>query len=280
MTWSEIRAPERILTALSWLAVTALGLFIVLPFVLGLVAAMLTPSDLMSRTPTFWPLHPENFWRAWTEARLARYFWNSIVIASISTTGTMVTSILAAYAFARMEFAGKTVLFWLVLGALAIPDLIGIIPNYLLMAKFQLVPSLWAAILPALASGFTTFFLRQHFMGVPVMYDEAARIDGAGPFKILVDIVIPIAWPAIASMALFAFIAQWNSYLWPLIVLRGDTQTVQIALANLQSDARDDAFTDWPLILSASCIVLVPSFLFFIFAERQLVRGAGLGGSK
>lgn len=273
-------SPERIWRVLGWGATALLGLGIVLPFFIGVLAAMLSPSDMMGEHFVVWPLHPENFVRAFNEAHLGRYFVNSLLIAGTSTVGIMVTSILAAYAFARMEFHGRTFLFWAVLGTLTIPDLIGIIPNYLLMAKLKLVPSIWAAVLPQLASGFTTFFLRQHFMGIPVMYDEAARLDGARPFKILIDIIIPIARPAIASMTLFAFIAQWNAYLWPLIVLRGDSQTVQIALANLQASAREQPFTDWPLILSASCVVLVPSIIMFLFAERQLVRGVGLSGLK
>lgn len=275
-------SPERALRYAMWAAASLLGAAVFFPFLIGVHAAMLAPSDMMARSLPLWPLHPENFVRVFTEVGLAPYFVNSIIIAGITTCGTMVTSILAAYAFARMEFSGRTILFWGVLGTLTIPELICIIPNYLLMAKLKLIPSLWAAIIPQLAvsSGFITFFLRQHFMAVPKAYDEAARLDGARTMKILIDIIVPMSWPAIASMALYAFIAQWNAYLWPLIVLRGDTQTVQIALSNLQAAMREQPFIDWPLILAASCVVLVPSVLFFLFAERQLVRGMGISGVK
>ena len=272
--------PDRLLHFLGWAGAALLGFGVVFPFLIGIGASLLAPSDLLNPNVAEWSLHPDNYLRVFTEAGLGAYFFNSIVIALSTTAGTMITSILAAYAFARMEFRGRNMLFWAVLGTLTIPELICIIPNYLLMAKMKLVPSIWAAVLPQLASGFVTFFLRQHFMGVPKVYEEAARLDGASHFKILVDVIVPISWAAIASMALFAFIAQWNSYLWPLIVLRGDTQTVQIALANLQASVREQPFTDWPLILAASCVVLLPSIVFFLFAERQLVQGAGLGGIK
>lgn len=272
--------PDRLFRIATWTAAILLGIAVFIPFLIGIYAALLAPGDLMARDLHFWPLHPENFIRVFTEAGLGIYFLNSVIIAVVTTIGTMITSILAAYAFARMEFRGSNLLFWAVLGTLTIPELICIIPNYLLMAKLKLIPSLWAAIIPQLASGFVTFFLRQHFMGVPKVYDEAARLDGAGHMKILLDVIIPATWPAVSSMALFAFITQWNSYLWPLIVLRGENQTVQIALANLQSSMREQPFTDWPLILAASCVVLLPSVLFFVFAERQLVRGAGLSGIK
>jgi ABC-type glycerol-3-phosphate transport system permease component len=207
--------PDRLFRLVAWAASLLFGIAVVVPFAIGILAAMLSPRDLMNADLRFWPLYPENFLRVFQETPLARYFLNSLLIACSATVGVMITSILAAYAFARMDFRGRTVMFWAVLGTLTIPELICIIPNYLMMAKLNLVPSIWAAIIPQLASGFTTFFLRQHFMGVPVMYDEAARLDGAGPFKILIDIIVPMTWPAIASMALFAFIAQWNSYLWP-----------------------------------------------------------------
>src|SRR6218665_3211496 len=207
-------SPDRLWRPLGWIATSLLGLAVMAPFVIGVVASLLAPSDLLNPDMGNWSFHPINYVRVFTEAGLGDYFLNSIFIALATTFGTMVTSILAAYAFARMEFKGRTPLFWAVLTTLAIPELICIIPNYLLMAKIKLVPSIWAAIIPQLSSGFITFFLRQHFMSVPKVYEEAARIDGAGTFKILIDVIIPVSWAAIASMALFAFIAQWNSYLW------------------------------------------------------------------
>lgn len=275
-----MRSVETALRGIGTVATAVLALIVVFPFLLGIVGAMLSPAALANRDLLAWPWLPETFVRVFQTVPMWTYLWNSLVIAVIATIGAMTTSILAAYAFARMDFRGRDTTFFLVIGTLMIPDLIGIVPNYLFMAKLDLVPSLTAAILPHLASGFTTFFLRQHFMAIPKSYDEAARLDGSGTLRILIDIIIPVAMPAIASMALFAFITQWNAYLWPLIVLSGDTQTVQIALANLQASAREQPFTDWPLILAASCIVLVPSFLMFFVAERQLVKGAGLGGLK
>jgi multiple sugar transport system permease protein/sn-glycerol 3-phosphate transport system permease protein len=275
MRWAEALGSR-----LAVVATLLLALMILFPFGLGVVGALLAPEALARGDLFPWPLFPENFVRAFQVVPMATYLWNSLVIAVIATIGAMTTSVLAAYALARMEFRGRGIAFIAVVATLAIPDLIGVVPNYLFLAKLDLVPGITAAVLPHLASGFTTFFLRQHFMAAPKSYDEAARLDGAGTLRILVDVHVPLAMPAIASMALFAFITEWNAYLWPLIVLSGDSQTVQIGLANLQASIREQPFTDWPLILAAAVIVLVPSFLMFFVAERQLVKGAGIGGIK
>jgi multiple sugar transport system permease protein/sn-glycerol 3-phosphate transport system permease protein len=263
------------------LAATALlGLAILLPFGIGLVSSLLPISEVMARSPQWSLVTLDNYARVFAGYPFGRYLVNSAIIAAVSTAGTMATSILAAYAFARMEFRGRGVLFALVIGAIMIPNIISIVPNYLFMARLNLIPGYWAAILPALASGFVTFFLRQHFRAIPLAYDEAARMDGAGRLRILFDVVVPIARPAIASMTLFAFIAEWNAYLWPRIVLNGAWRTVEVGLADLQSYEREQPFTDWPLILAASMVALAPGLVAFVFAERHLSKGAGLGGLK
>lgn len=257
-----------------------LGMLIAVPFLIGLLTALLPTSEVLTRIPRLWPLTTGNFVRVFTEHPFARYLVNSAIITAVTTAGTMATAILAAYAFARMRFAGRGALFALVIGSIMIPNIIAIVPNYLFMAKLDLIPGYWAAVLPALSSGFVTFFLRQHFRAIPREYDEAARMDGAGTFRILVDIILPAARPAVVSMALFAFIAEWNAYLWPRIVLSGPWRTVEVGLADLQDYAREQPFVDWPLILAAAMVALAPSLLAFAVAERHLSRGAGLGGLK
>ena len=274
-----MNTPERT-GCLAFTFVAGLALAMVVPFVYGVLAAMMSPADVMARHPSYWPLYPDNFLRVFREQPFGLFLFNSLLIAVAGTMGTIVTAVLAAYAFGRMAFPGRNALFALVVGAVMIPDLIGVIPNYLFMAHLGLLPGYGAAILPTLASGFATFFLRQHIRAIPRAYDEAARIDGATTLKILIDIIGPLSKPAIASMALFIFLKEWNAYLWPLIVLEGDQRTVQIGLANLQQYAREQPLTDWPLILAASVIVLIPSVIAFLFAERQLVSGAGLSGIK
>ena len=265
---------------LALLFATALGVAMAVPFAYGLLAAMMSPADVMARSPSYWPLYPGNFLRVFQTQPFGLFLLNSLVIALTTTAGTMATAVLGAYAFGRMAFRGRDALFGFVVGAVMIPDLIGVIPNYLFMAHLGLLPGYCAAILPTLASGFATFFLRQHIRAIPREYEEAARIDGASRLKILFDVIVPLSRPAIASMALFVFLKEWNAYLWPLIVLEGDQRTVQIGLANLQHYAREQPLTDWPLILAASMVVLVPSFIAFVVAEKQLVRGVGLSGIK
>lgn len=259
------------------------ALIIITPFLVTLSNSLMTLSEAFRLPPTLLPSDPQwrNYVRAWTGAPFGRYFLNSFVVSVVITVGQTLTSVLAAYAFARLRFVGRNVLFGLFLATLMVPSYVVLIPNYLTLSRFNLINTYGALILPFLASGFSVFLIRQHFKQVPRDLEDAAKIDGANRWTILWVIFVPLGRPAIATAALFTFLSEWNAYLWPLIVTdSAQMRTVQIGLASFLQAGMEDGLTDWPVVLAASMIVLLPTLLAFVLAERQLIKGVTLSGLK
>lgn len=211
----------------------------------------------------------------------ARYLLNSVIVSATVTLGTLAAATLAAFAFARWRFAGGNLLFGATVATLMIPSHITLIPNYLTMARLGLLDSYAGLILPAIAPGFAAFFLRQYIRGIPRALDEAAYMDGATPLQVLWRVIVPIARPAILTMGLFIFISEWNSYIWPLIAVgTSDLYTLQIGLARLYRINPGEGAIDWPLVMAASTLTLMPVLLGFVLVERHLVRGITMGALK
>ncbi len=252
-----------------------------IPFVMAVLLSFMEPGQFMARDASFWPTRIDSYARALEAAPFIRYFINTVFAAGAVTAGSLLTSILAAYVFARFEFPGRDALFLLVVATLMIPGHVTLIPNYLTLASVGLIDSYAALIVPFLASGFVTFFLRQHFRGIPRELDDAARIDGASRWQILWKIIVPMARPAIAAMALFQFIAEWNSYLWPLIVTNSDrVRTLQIGLAKVYATDVYDGIVDWPMVMAGAVMIMLPTILAFVIAERSLTKGIAMTVSK
>jgi multiple sugar transport system permease protein/sn-glycerol 3-phosphate transport system permease protein len=255
----------------------AAALVAALPLLYSLLVSFTMPAVAFAGTLLPSEVSWQNYLAAWKAVPFARYFLNSALVALMATSATLFTSILAAYAFARLRFPMQNVLFAIFLATMMIPGHITLIPNYLTVARLGLLDTYWALVLPSVASGFTVFFLRQHMKGVPRELDEAARLDGASSWIILWRVIVPLCIPAIATMGLFNLISEWNAYLWPLIVTDSDaTRTVQIGLARLFSRSAEEGLINWPVVLAGSWIVLLPTLGFFLAAERYLSRGVGL----
>lgn len=223
----------------------------------------------------------ENYARAIGQFGFARYLLNSIVVSGLVTVAGLTLAVMAAFAFARFTFRGGDLLFGAVVATLMIPSHISLIPNYLTLAKIGLLDSYAGLILPAVSNGFAAFFLRQYIRGIPVALDEAAYMDGATPLQVLWRVIVPIARPAILSMGLFVFIGEWNSYIWPLVAVGDqDLYTLQIGLARLYRINPGEGFLDWPLIMAASTLTLLPVLAGFLLVERHLVRGITMGAVK
>lgn len=221
-----------------------------------------------------------NYVRVWTEHPFPRYVLNSLIVTGAITLGAMLTSILAAYVLARTQVRGRGLMFAAIVATLMIPSHVTLIPNYLTMAGAGMRDSYAGLILPFLASGFATFFLRQHFMTVPQEVIDAARIDGAGHWRVLWTIVVPMTLPAVAAVAVFVFLAEWNSYLWPLVMIdTAPMRTIEIGVARLFVDEGAGG-QDWPLIVAAALSVMIPPALVFAAAERRLVSGVSMGAVK
>src|SRR5690242_1697411 len=246
------------------------------------VSTSLKPADEVF-TPTPHLFGSEIRWRnyadAFTFAPFDRYFLNSLFVAVAGTLVVVAASSMSAYAFARLKFRGREQLFVLFLGTLMVPQEVLIVPMYWLMQTLGWVDSYWALILPWAFTAFGTFLLRQFFLTVPAELEEAARVDGCGPFGSFFRIMLPLARPAIAVLTVFTFISFWGSFLWPLIIINSveDKGTVPLGLAQFVGQQG----TQWNLMMAASVMAMIPTVLLVIMLQKHLVRGllvTGLGG--
>lgn len=222
-----------------------------------------------------------NYARAVGQYNFARYLLNSLIVSGMVTLLGITFATMAAYAFARYSFKGGDFLFAATVATLMIPSHISLIPNYLTLAKVGLLDSYAGLILPAISNGFAAFFLRQYIRGIPKALDEAAYMDGATSLQVLWRIIVPLSRPAIASMALYIFMTEWNNYIWPLVAVgKQDMYTLQIGLARLYRINPGEGLIDWPLVMAASTITILPVLIGFLLVERHLVRGITMGAVK
>lgn len=206
-----------------------------------------------------------------------RWIWNSLLAAALQTVLVLVTASLAAYALARLEFHGKKVVFGLIIGTLFVPPVILLIPNYLIVQELGWLDTIWAITVPHVAGAFGVFFLRQFFLNLPVSLEEAARIDGAGDIRVFFQIILPLARPAIATLAVLTFLANWNEFLWPLyVLLQPEHLTLPPGLSILQG-----AYGGYyPVIMAGAVISAVPVLIIFTAAQRQVVESVAASGLK
>ncbi len=258
-----------------------LALVVLYPLWNILAISLADRSSVIATDRTLWPPTGDAYARAWFNVPFPRYFLNSLIVTGVVTIGNTLTAVLAAYAFARAEFRGREFLFLLIVGTLMIPSHVTLIPNYLTFARWHMLDTHVALILPFLASGFSVFFLRQFMRGIPASLDEAARMDGAGTWMILWTIIVPLSWPAIAVVALFTFMGNWNEFVWPLLTTSSeDMRTVQIGLRYLLRDEGEGATPDWPLVMAGTMITLLPLLVAYLFAERHMIRGITMGSFR
>ncbi|QNE18407.1 carbohydrate ABC transporter permease [Kribbella qitaiheensis] len=221
----------------------------------------------------------QNYADAFKFAPFGRYFLNSLFVAVVGTLVVLAASSLSAYAFARLRFWGRDQLFVVFLGTLMVPQEVLIVPMYWLMQSLGWVDSYWALIFPWAFTAFGTFLLRQFFLTVPAELEEAARVDGCGPFGSFFRIMLPLARPALAVLTVFTFISFWGSFLWPLVIINSveDKGTVPLGLAQFIGQQG----TQWNLMMAASILAMLPTVLLVILLQKHLVRGllvTGLGG--
>ena len=272
-TWQIIR---RILIYLLLIAVSVVVIF---PMYYALVISLVADNDVSQYPPPLYPtgIHLENFPRALTMAPLPRYLLNSIVQSSLVTISHLLLGSLAAYAFAFIPFRGKQIVFLIFLSTMMIPWEATIIPNYLTIGRLHWKDTFQGLAAPFLATAFGTFLLRQFFMSIPKELQDAATIDGCGHLRFLTTIVMPLARPALGTLAVYSFLQTYNQYLWPLLVTnKAEMRTVQIGLALLQDEER----FMWNVVMAGVVIILIPTFTLFIAGNRQLIRGLTAGAVK
>ncbi len=262
-----------------YLVLTAGAAVMLLPFIWMLSTSVKTLSEALSIPPIWIPsrFHWENYVNAWNAAPFGRYFFNSAFIAVTTTVGEVITTVFAAYAFAKMNFFGKGFLFTLLLGTLMIPGQMLLVPNYVTIKRLGWYNTYWALIIPWIVSVFGIFLLRQFFRTIPDELWDSARIDGCSRLRFIWQIVVPLAKPGIATVALFKFIGSWNAFLWVLIMTdKVELRTVPVGLRFFMSDMG----TDYPLLMAAATLAIVPILILFFVAQRQFIQGIARTGLK
>jgi multiple sugar transport system permease protein len=265
--------------AIAYLALSLLALLALVPFIWMLSTSLKSLDEVFLYPPKWIPSHLRfsNYTSLWHDFPMTTWVLNSLKVSSSVTIGVLITSSLAAYAFARMDFPFRNALFYMYLGAMMIPGWVMLVPNFVLMRRLGWIDTHWALIIPAMGQPFGTFLLRQFFLTIPKELEEAARIDGMGHFQIYRRIILPLSLPALATLAVFQFMGIWNEFLWPLIVLNSpDKFTIPLGLGYLNTQHS----TDWTRLMAGSVILLVPIVILFIMSQRYYVRGIALTGLK
>jgi multiple sugar transport system permease protein len=270
--------PKRVL---QYAVLIILTVLFVSPLIWMAVTSFKTQAGAISPTPQWVPRDPTT--SAYdsligsSATPVFRWFVNSVLAATAQALLVVATAALAAYALARMEFRGKRLIFGTIVATLFVPAVILIIPNYIIVSQFQWLDSLTAVIVPGAASAFGVFFLRQFFTSLPAELEEAAYVDGAGPFRIFWSVVLPLSKPALATLALLAFLTNWNDFLWPLYVLfSAPQQTLPAGLATLQNANA----VRYDLLMAGAMIAAVPVLLMYLVAQRFVIEGVSRTGLK
>jgi len=250
-----------------------------LPFFWMVTTSFKTELETLRIPPQWLPsgFRWENYVKAWNAAPFGRYFFNSFFIAITTTIGEVFTTILAAYAFAKMRFFGKNVLFAALLGTLMIPGEMLLLPNYVTIARLGWLDHYEALIVPWLVSVFGIFLLRQFFRSIPDELQDAARIDGCSRLRFLFQIVVPLSRPAVFTVALFKFLGSWNAFLWVLIMTNKATmRTVPVGLQVFSSEIG----TAYEQLMAASVLAIIPVLILFFFTQKQFIQGIARTGIK
>lgn len=257
------------------------AVLMVAPFVLLLLLSLMRYAQTVAYPPQWIP-HPfvlENYVQALTRTPLLRYFANSMGVAIATTLAQIFTGSMAGYAFCRLKFRGRDLLIFGVLATMMIPVQVNLVPLFVLMAKLGWVDTYRALILPDCAGALGIFLFRQWFLSLPGELEDAARIDGCNPWQTYWRIAMPNAWPAIATLGIFQFLASWNTFMWPLVVTNSDAlRTLPVGLAAFRASMWDT--TNWGLLMAATAISIVPTVLIFVVGQRFFLKGLMDGALK
>jgi multiple sugar transport system permease protein len=263
----------------AYVVLVALGLVTVLPLLYMIVLALQSDGDVQSGDPVLWPaeLHWDNFTRLFEAAPFGRFFLNSFVMAGAITVSHLVFDPLVGYVFAKLDFPGKRIAFVAVLSTLMVPFFVRMLPIYSIFASLGWIDSYQGLIVPFLMDAYGIFLMRQFIRPLPDELIEAARVDGAGEFRIYLRVILPQCKPAMAVLGLFTFVFQWNEFLWPLIATsRTEMRTLPIGLTLFNQEY----FTQWNLTAAGALILFVPTAIFFVITQKFLVEGIALSGLK
>ena len=274
------RKPAAIAANILKYAVLLIGAFFtLLPFLWMISSSFKTPAEIIKIPPVLVPaeLQWQNYVEAWTAAPFGRYLINTITITVFTRVGVLVTSVLSAFAFSRLKFPGKDLVFSLFMATLMIPGEMLIITNFLTITKLHWIDTYQAMIVPWVSNVFYIYLLTQFFLQVPDALYLAAKVDKCSDLKFMLRIMVPMNKSAITTIAILNIIGSWNSFLWPLLVTNSQEMRV---LSNGLIRFQTEAGTDYELIMAASCILVVPIILVFLFLRKYVLEGVAFNGVK
>jgi sn-glycerol 3-phosphate transport system permease protein len=258
---------------------TVLAVVVLFPIYITIVNSLLPAVDITKQPPKFFPTHPQwgAYQDAWNAGHMGTYLKNSFIVTFFITTGQVLTAILAGYAFAFLEFPFKRLLFVVFLATLMVPFEVTIVTNVTTISDLGWYDTYAGLAVPFLATGFGAFLMRQAFLTLPHELRDAAALDGYGHWRFLWRVAVPLARPAVAALSVFAFLAAWNQYLWPLLITKDERlRTVQIGLKQLQSVSIDQV----NITFAGAIIAVIPLVILLLFFQKQLVRGLTAGAVK
>lgn len=277
---SRARVRISVATIVTWLLITAGAALFLFPFAWMLSTSLKAERELFAYPIRWLPASPQfgNFPEAWRTAPFNTYAVNTIIITLLNVVGQTASSAICAYAFARLRFRGRNVLFFTVLAVMMLPSQVTIIPLFILFRYLGWVNTFLPLVVPGFfGEAFYIFLLRQFFLTIPIDLEDAARIDGASSLQILLRIMAPLARPAMATVAIFSFIFHWNDFFAPLLYLNHkDTKTLALGLAAF----RGEFTTYWHLMMAASILILLPCLILFFTAQKHFIEGISTGGLK
>lgn len=258
-----------------------LSAIMIVPFYSMVVTSFMSLGQAYNFPPALLP-HPvlfSNYPEALALEPFGRYFFNSTIVACLITVFRLLSCSLGAYAFARLVFRGRDLIFYVYLSTLMIPEHVTLIPLFLIMRLFGWIDTYQGLTIPFFVTAFGVFLLRQFFLTIPREIEEAAVIDGCGSFAVYWRIILPLAWPGLAALGILSFVGAWNQFVWPLIVTNSDVmRTMVVGIGLLNGDS--NRIANWPYIMVVSTVAVVPSLIIFAFGQRYFVQGIALSGLK
>jgi ABC-type glycerol-3-phosphate transport system permease component len=271
---------DRVLNLVAYVILTLFALAMFVPFIFSVSTSLKTNQEaaqLLTLKGLFWPESVTfDAYRKVFDADIERWFANSVLVAAVWVIARAFTASTAGYAFARMQFRGKEVLFLLVLATLMIPGMVTVVPKFLILRQIGLIDTYGALTIPFLADAFGIFLMRQFFESIPVELEEAARVDGASRYRMFAQIILPNSMPALIALAIFSFQGAWNAFLEPLIFINNPKlYTLPLGLAYFRWQ-----YSEWPTLMAIAVITTVPMAIFYIVFQRWFVEGQVSSGIK
>ncbi|MFI8568241.1 carbohydrate ABC transporter permease [Rhodococcus sp. NPDC078407] len=276
----DVQRTRRTANILGYAAMVAVLLMIGLPLFWILITSFKDRPDIYVQPVTWWPssFHPQNYDEATTEVPFFTYLRNSIIITTAVSSIKFVLGVLSAYGLVFLRFPGKNIVFLVIIAALMVPNQITVISNYSLISELGWRNSFQGIIIPLAGVAFGTFLMRNHFLSLPPEIIEAARMDGAGPVRLMFRVILPLSGPTMVAFAIITIVTEWNEYLWPFLM--SDDSSVAPLPVGLTLLQNDEGYTNWGAVMAATVLTILPILLVFLVLQRHMIKGLTSGAVK